>query len=1194
MRKFDSLILLRLMAVALLVSTVLPEGFSQHFAKASGVGPQSIRNLQVTDLRFPAEEKTVTLKDVLRDLKKRFHFRFAYREGLLDGKVVPASILNDPELEPEVIVEKIFEQCQLQYRQINKKQFTIFSTDAADDVSSKEKVADGTPVVDPVAAPVEITQEVYAITVSGKVTSQEDGQPLPGVNILVKGTTTGTTSDGEGRYTISLPEEGGVLVFSFIGFVTQEVTVTNQTTIDISMISDAETLGEVVITALGIQKEKKALAYSVTEVKGEEFTQAREINVANALSGKIAGVNATGLSTGPGGSSRIIIRGNGSFNGDNQPLYVVNGMPIDNSSPGGSPTPSGGGLNIDRGDGISGINPDDIESISVLKGGTAAALYGARAANGVILITTKKGRAQKGIGVEYNSTYTTESIAVFPKTYQYEYGHGKFGMKPANQSEAISFGRHSWGTKMDGQPYISIDGKEHPYSPVSAKDNIKDFYQNGSTFINTLAFTGGTDRINFRFSLSNTDNKGIVPNSSLNKKIGSLNLNARLGEKITIETVAQYNIEEVENRTMAGDANGNPNWIYMLANTIDADQLKPGDLPDGNEFVWNETSYATNPYFVANKYRTNDKKNRFIGQANIKYDFTEKLFVKGSISRDFYNFNYVGIIPTGTQYLAIPGSGEYYGLKSAVSETNAMITLNYGTEFLQHFNVNAMAGANRRTFTNDETSINGVQFVLPYFYSYTNTASLTTKPNNQRTETNSVFGSVDLDYKGIAFLTLTGRQDWFSTLNMANNTIFYPSVGGSFVLSEAFDLPTAIGYAKLRGSWAQVGGAVPNPYAVNLTYSMVQGGHNGRPLQQITPTPSDPNVKTITDPNLKPLTSTTYEIGIETKLLGNRLGFDFTFYNRKTSDDIVETAVPISSGFNYARLNVGELQNKGIELLVTGTPVKGNNFTWDVSYNVAHNTSKVIKLADGLNTIQMATSVGNWAGVYNDVGRPYGTIKGYRIERNEEGLPIFEANGYERRSGLVELGNGVPPLTMGITNNFTYKRFTLNVLIDGKFGNKVFSVRDTYANRFGLLKRTLEGRENGLVLTGVDAEGNPYQSAVIPYTAASSSAADKQAADKFRLYYDNQKNYSELFTYDGSFIKLRQVIFSYNIPVSTFKFVKLQSASISFVARNLAILYRKTDNFDPESSHTNGNAQGIESFSLPRTRSYGFNLVVKF
>jgi TonB-linked SusC/RagA family outer membrane protein len=1008
------------------------------------------------------------------------------------------------------------------------------------------------------------------IQVSGNVTDSSEKLPLPGVSVLIKGTSTGTVTDIDGNYNLSAPERSSVLVFSFIGYGQQEITVNDQTVINVVMEEESQGLNEVVVTALGIEREKKALAYSVSEVKGDEFTRARETNIANALTGKIAGVNATGLATGPGGSSRVIIRGNGSLAGDNQPLYVVNGMPIDNAIPGGGSTTDGQGINVDRGDGIAGINADDIETISVLKGGAAAALYGSRAANGVILITTKRGRAQEGIGVEYNGNFTFDTPSMFPD-YQYQYGAGANGRKPLTQDEAIEWGRLSFGAPMDGQPVVQFDGVERPYSPVYVKDNIKNFYNTGSNIVNTIAFNGGGETVNFRLSLSNTDVKSVVPNSTYNSKSANLNLNAYLGNKLSIETVVQYNLTSADNRPGTGYADYNAAWAtHLVSNTVDIRNMAPGYYPDGRELLWNPVNVANNPYWVVNRYQNYDNKNRFIGQANVRYDILENLFIRGSVSQDFYNFDYVGITPS---YTAFRPQGSYESIKSDVSETNTMLTLNYNTEFSDILSFSAMAGGNMQKNENKSTSINGEQFTIPEFYSYTNLGTLTTTPNNRSTAINSLFASVDLGYKNLAFLTVTGRQDWFSTLSINNNSIFYPSIGGSFILSETITLPSTINFVKLRASWAQVGGGAPDPYLINQTYSMVQGGHNGRPVQEISSSQ-------VTNPDLRPLTSTTYEAGIDVQLLDNRLGVDLTLYNRTTTDDIVQTNISTASGYTTALLNVGELSNKGVELLLTGTPVRSGELNWNVSYNVAYNKSEIIALAEGLNTIQVGTGIGGGS-IQNVVGRPYGAIWGYKMAKNADGQTIFNSNsGYELRSEVMELGEGVPPLTMGLTNEFSYKDFSLSVLLDGKFGNSIYSNLAQYSHRFGLTKATLPGRENGLQLSGVDEEGNPFEKLV--------------PVEELDTYYDNHKNYTDLFVYNGSFIKLRQVVLSYNLPVHLLNFIKLQSASISLVGRNLAILHKHTDLFDPESSYTNGNAQGLEAFGVPRTRSYGVNLSVRF
>ncbi|EDM34706.1 putative outer membrane protein [Pedobacter sp. BAL39] len=1115
------------------------------FSHAQIIAKNNVHLKETNRLQPPAAIRT-SLKSAIEGVERQFNIQLAYREGLLDNKTIPLSQFEDATFtDPSAALQLMLQDTPLQLNRISATQFTI------------------------VEMPVHIQR---ADVIKGKVISGTDQLPLIGATVYIKGTKTGASTDAQGNFSLNIPAElkgkALTLTIASVGYTPQEVTVTDfAKPLSITLVESSAKLNEVVVTALGIKRDTKALGYSLTEVKGSEFTQARENNVANALSGKVAGVNATGLSTGPGGSSRVIIRGNGSFNGNNQPLYVVNGMPIDNSVPGDAATANTLGNNVDRGDGISSINPDDIESITVLKGGTAAALYGSRASNGVILITTKKGVKQKGVGIEYNSTYTLEQ-AINDNDYQYEYGQGLNGVKPMNQNDAIATGRLSFGAKIDGSDYVAADGLTHPYS--AQKDNIKHFYDTGTNFTNTLAFSGGNDGVVYRLSVADLDSKGIISTTRFKRQTANLNINAKINDKITVEGLAQYNLERGFNRTLAGDALGNPNWTpYEVANTVDVRWLAPGFDASGNQTPWNDAGIATNGYFVKNKYKQNDTKNRFIGQGSITYDVLKNLTLKGVISRDFYNYNYTNILPTGDIYIP---NGQYWGIKSDVSETNGLLTANYRAKINENFGISVLGGANSRRFENKQLNMDGNTFTIPYFYSYKNLATASTIPRHDRVRTNSIFGSADVDYKNMLFLTYTARNDWFSTLSPDNNSILYQSVGGSFVATDAFELPEAFDMLRFRASWAEVGGGAADPYKINQTYSNIPS--SGQPLQNVT-------TNDVTNKALKPYTSTTYEGGMELKLFGHRLGLDLTYYNRKTTNDILTAAISSTSGYNNAVLNVGELSNKGIEALLTGTPVRSSEFSWNISYNMSYNKSKVIKLVDGTNTFQMTNSVGNWAYINQTVGSSYGTIVGTRILRNDEGQIVYNAS--TRRpvaTGLQELGDGVPPLTMGLTQDFKYKAFTFSFLVDGKFGNKVFSIKEVYATRLGLMKSTLPGRENGLALSGVDQSGNPF-STTIPLT-------------ELRGYYNDMRNYSELFVHDGSFIKLRQAILSYNIPVSSLKFVKVQSASVSLVARNIATLYKKTDNFDPESSFTNGNAQGFESIGLPRTRTFGLNLMVKF
>jgi len=988
------------------------------------------------------------------------------------------------------------------------------------------------------------------------------GKPIAGAAVTLSNGTTVHTDD-QGAFNINA-NKGDVLVIRMVGYQDQQF-VYNGTAPKIVMTAQPRRLEEVVVTALGISRKKSSVVYDVAEVKGSDFTQARENNVANALTGKVAGVDATGISTGPGGSSRIIIRGNGSLTGANQPLYVINGMPMDNSVPGGSSTPNGLVGNVDRGDGIGGINPDDIESISVLKGGAAAALYGSRAANGVILITTKKGRLNQGLGVSYNGSATFDNIAVYPD-WQYEYGQGNDGVKPMTKDDAIATGRRSFGAKIDGSSYMAADGQMHPYSAV--KDNLKNFYRTGKTYSNSLSISGGNSNLTYRFSMMDLNASAILPNSKFDRKTFNLNVSGKLSPKLSFTAMAQYNYEKGTNRPTAGDALGNPNWLpFMIANTADVRWMKPGYDSLGNETLWNDAAIATNGYFVVNKIKQSDDKNRFIGQFSAEYKILDNLAVKGVISQDQYNYNFQYILPYGTAYIPL---GQMQQMKADLAETNSMLTATYNPNLGENFTLNVLGGVNKRKFSNKQINFDGLNFVVPYFYSLTNLQSYTTTPLTQHTETNSAFGSLDLSYKNLAFLSFTGRNDWFSTLSSDHNSIFYPSIGTSLLLHKMFHLPDAISSLKLRGSWAQVGGATPDPYAINIAYSMQNS--STLPLQNVSST-------TIANKNLKPLLSTTTEAGFELQMLNNRLGLDFTLYQRKTTDDIVTTAISVASGYDYSILNAGALSNKGVEILLSAKPVMGTNFQWNTSVNFAYNKNRVEKLTDGLNLIQLGTSTSGGAYIDNMLGQPYGVIVGTKMLRNDQGQVIFNKNsGFPVQSGLEVLGNGVPPYTAGFSNDFKYKNFSLNILIDGKFGNKVFSVTDVYGTRMGLHKMTLPGRENGLQVSGVDQKGNAYTN-TIPATA-------------LRSYYDNYKSYSEMFMQDGSFIKLRQIVLSYNIPFKPTSLIR--SASVSFVARNPLILYKKTDNFDPEASITNGAAQGIESFGLPRTKNLGINFMVNF
>ncbi len=1005
-------------------------------------------------------------------------------------------------------------------------------------------------------------------TVEGQVTDSETNEPLPGVNIVIQGSSIGTVTDENGNYNLAVPSLNETLVVSYIGFQTQEIAINGRSSINIGLEGSVVIGEEMVVTAFGFTRQRASLGYSTAEIQGEQMTRAREVNVANALSGRMAGVNVQGNNTGPGGSSRVIIRGNTSLAGNNQPLYVVDGMPINNSSQ-GSQGSSGRTVYGDRGDGISHINPDDIESMTVLKGGQATALYGSRASNGVILITTKQGSAREGIGIEFNSNTQFETIAKYPD-WQQEYGHGASGVRPQTHSDSQSSGRLSFGERMDGQPYISVNGNMRPYSPVSVKDNMNNFYRLGSTYTNTLAFTGGSETYNYRLSMSNLDANAMMPNSDYNRKTANLNLNADVSNRISVGATVQYNVVEATNRPKGGYATYNANWgVSLLSSSLDIRDLSPGYNEDGTEMRWNPSSAAPNPYWVTNRYLNEDDESRLIGNVNIEFDLMDNLILQGSIGRDVRDFNAGYVVPTGTAFAPL---GEYDSEQSTRTETNSLVTLNYMTPILENFNLQAMAGANREHHFFRSNTLSGSDFVIPYFYSHTNLATSSPGKGYSEQSINSLFGSTELDYKRIVYLTVTGRQDWFSTLNPEQNSIFYPSIGGSVLVSEAIQMPDAIDFLKLRASWARIGAATVGPYAVNASYGFRSGGFNGQAVQ---------NPSGIPTPNLRPLENTTLEAGFDMQFLGNRLALDLSVYKSTTKDDIVSTQIARSSGFTETRVNVGELENKGIEFMIRGNPLRTSSFIWDISYNVSYNRSEILKLAEGLDQITIGSDAVGAASVRHMIGRPYGTVWGHEYLTNDEGQIVYDRNSGLPERVLEEQGLGVPPLTMGLSNDFNYKNFSLSILLDAKFGGVLSSNTEWYAYRFGLPKETLAGRGDGLHLSGVDLDGQPFERTI--------AHEDLRAA-----WYNNGGNYSGRFVHNNDFVKLREIVFSYNLPTGILEFARLQSASVSIVGRNLLSLYDPIPHIDPESSNTSDNAQGLEGFGLPRSKSLGVNVSLNF
>ncbi len=1049
--------------------------------------------------------------------------------------------------------------------------------------------------------------------VTGTVTNNQDGTSLPGVSIIIKGTSTGTATDIDGNYTINVQGPETVLVFSYIGFSTEETTVGNRSVVDISLAEDASELGEVVVTALGIERNVKALQYSVTTVGGENLTEARENNIANQLAGRVAGVNVSNVASGPAGSSRVIIRGNTSLQGNNQPLYVIDGIPMDNTNFGQAGVWGG----ADQGDGMSSINPDDIASMTVLKGASAAALYGARAANGVINIVTKRGTARKGIGVEFNSNVVFERINN-QTDLQQEYGSGRFqgdldtgaAQRPMTTQQGYDWGTQAWGPKFDGGNVVHFDGVTRPYS--HAGDNWNRFYQTGAAWTNSISLAGGGENQTFRFNATDLRSSAVIPNSGFDRMNISLATNGKFGKRLTFDAKVLYSQEEAKNRpflsdspnnafqsifALPGDVNvldgrGDPNKLGAIPVGTDPALLSTWGFGEGEEYLMVNNPWGQNPYWATHQVSVGDIRDRIITSGSMRYDITDFLYISGRAGMDWFTRRFSSLIPQGTGHTR---NGTMSEGENRVREINLEAMLGFNKMF-GNIGVNAFVGANRMRRSNETISANGQGFNVPFFHAINNTIIRNFGYGYSGSGINSVFGSAEVSYKNFLFLTGTARQDWFSVLDPANNSILYPSIGASFVFTDAInDLPNWLSFGKLRASWAQVGSATVGPYQIANVYSLLGApavNFEGNNVPMASFATAQGAAGTIPNRDLRPLTSTEREFGLDIRLWQNRLGIDLTYYHQKSTDDQLNAQVSRASGFGSTLVNLGEMENKGIEMLLTGSPIRGA-FNWDVSFNIARNRNRVISLIEGNDILNVDEPRTRTVFVQHRTGLPFGVIAGWVQMRSPDGQLVFEPNGAPVQSSQMEvIGNGVPDWTGGINNSLSFKNFNLSFLVDFRLGGDLYSGTNLRLTQWGLHKQTLQGRAgeeplsvSGVVNSGTDADGDPI------YEAFSKTLTPGEAQN----YWNQLGNrVQDRFMYDGSFAKLRQINFGYSFPARMLGRTPFQSLSLSFVGRNLAIIWKNVENIDPEANYSSGNAQGLDYFGMPQTRNYGFNLRATF
>ncbi|MEM0938814.1 MAG: SusC/RagA family TonB-linked outer membrane protein [Bacteroidota bacterium] len=1048
-----------------------------------------------------------------------------------------------------------------------------------------------------------ISQAFAQKKISGQVVDSESGEGFPGANIVIKGSALGTITDFEGNFTLTVPDENTILVVSYIGFDSQEVIVGTKTELNVSLSPNTTQLSEVVITALGIERDERALGYSVQSVDTKGIDKAKETNIVNAMTGKIAGVQISNSSGNIGGSSRITIRGINSISGNNQPLFVVDGTPIDNSTYNSEDQTSGNG-GRDYGNAAQDINPDDIESISVLKGPSASALYGSRASNGVILITTKSGEGKKGIGVSVNSSTIFSRVFLLPEM-QNQYGGG-FKLTFDEVVDPID-GRtyktvntnanNSWGPKFDGtlvRHWDSMYPGEPNYGEVrpwqATPNNIEDFFRTGITLSNNVSISGANDQGSFRLSYTNLHQKGTMPNSSLDRHTISFSAKNKLTQKLSAGAKINYIRTDATGRPATGDwspsrpVNVLTYWYAWTQRQIDPARLKAYKSERYNHMTWNtqglgrhlEQSYNNNPYFTLYESYNNDSKDRVFGNINLTYNFLPNLSLTVFARTDFYTDRREDRASIGG-YLQNAYEEDIYQF----SEDNLELLGQYSADLGADFDLNVTFGGNIRKnkFENNYARTQGGLSVANFYNLEASLERPEMRDYKTEKEVQSLYGSANLGYKDFLFFEASLRNDWSSTLPKNNNSYLYPAASTSFVFTNLLQGTEFLSFGKMRLGWAQVGNDT-DPYSLAITYA------NGDPYGNTSVFTVDDN---LSNSGLKPEKVVNVEGGLDLRFLDNRVGLDFTLYKVTTSDQIIALPVSSTTGFESLIVNAGEMENKGVEIMLSGTPIETYDFTWDINLNYARNRNKVLSLAVGQDNFELGGRDGTNS-VNATVGQPYGTIITPNVIYDEAtGKPIVGENGlYLRNPGEV-VGNIMPDFNGGFSNTFTYKRVSLNVLIDFQFGGDIWS--ETNQN----------GKANGQFIETVQLNdlGNPQRDPVAEGGGIRADAVT-ETGEINTVYVEAQNYWKQLYSldgleiYDASYIKLREISISYSLPKAFAQKLFMESMNVSLFSRNVAILHKNVPNIDPsEIAYGTDNVQGLEGASLPAPRMIGFNVSFK-
>ena len=1066
-------------------------------------------------------------------------------------------------------------------------------------------------------------------TISGTVTDSQ-GQPLSGAAITIKDTNIGTVADFDGNYTIEV-QPGATLVFSFLGFQSQEIQVGDQSKIDIALQEDASSLNEVVLTALNVKREEKSIGYATQQLEGDQIEEAKETNMVNALTGKIAGVQITNTNGGVGATSTIVLRGNKSLSGRNQPLFVIDGVPISNEVHqttrvfNGPQNPNNSGFDgensdasnaeqqVDFGNAAGEINPNDIESIQVLKGANAAALYGARAANGVILITTKKGKDQKGLGITVSSSITMQEPLKTPK-FQTEFGkgdNGLYGFPNTNANAGKNF-----GPRFNGQiipqynPLNPNTPIERPWTNRLGKDPIGDFLETGLTQRYGVSITNGTEKSGLRLSYTRLDEKGMVPNTDLTRNSVSMNADFTPTDKFSFGGTANYINSGSDNRPSIG-AKNNDNIIFTilrLGGNESLEELKNYLEPSRGETPQQATAdrSVNNPYFLVNENLNGNERDRLFGNIYAQYDILPHLNMRVRTGLDLYSDRRT--VRKAFSSVSYP-NGFYSEAQVVYRENNSDILFTYDNKLGDSFSLQALLGANRldQTIKEIRGSTGNDGLVTPGFYNLSNSAMVPVAQNFiSRKRINSIYAGATLGYNGYLYLDLTARNDWSSTLPSDNNSYFYPSASLSAIVSEMVDLSAArLTYLKLRGSIAATGNDT-DPYQTNpLTFS--GGASNGITINSVQ--------GNIGNPDLVPESITSIEAGIEASFFNRRIGFDVTYYRIKNEDQIVPIPLATESGFLSRTVNIpATITNKGVEVAVNTIPIKTENFQWNVDVNWSTNDNEISSDQD----FERFTLAERWINIDIVNGGTFGDFFGdylLRVDENgnlgREGLQIYRNDGRAEESddvgSLVDepkplLGSGIPDWVGGIQNTFRYKDLSFSFLFDMNYGGEIHSRTFVVGNQLGALEESVTTfrRDDPAAAAGAAAAGND----VIPgeqWVRLEGATLDNNTGETqpttifartsnvYRRYFDNDA----VGTFDRTFVKLREVKLSYNLPTSLTRVLAIQSANVSIFGRNL-MLWDNVPHIDPEAAGYSGEIPGGEFFAIPSARSFGMGLSVSF